>query len=351
MRDLILMSLHNLIREPDIARAYGLLDEWSAQAENQLYKAACHYLIHYVIPTLNGIDCHARPLPLWVDQILFHPPVEKVEDVATWLSLFPGTSCEGLHERKNEFGGYFGTYIPTETLEELKTKNIGLYFSPNGNNGKRNIENTDKLNACFADFDDGTKEAQLATIRRLPITPSVIVESGRGYHAYWLFAAPERDKVLWRRIQKKIIAVCGSDPKICNPDRLMRLPFSWHTKTDDKKLVTIFEYSQRRYAMKDVEVAFPPEPERTYVGPSAKPRGLKVPDIASLGPNHRHGTLLEETGRIYANLPVEKAGDARSAMKYWYFNSSNPPKAHWEKETDDMCDDVERKEYGRIISR
>jgi hypothetical protein len=351
MRDLILLSLQNLIKEPDVATAYGLLDEWGTRAEDPLYKAACHYLIHYVIPTLNGIDCHARPLPLWVDRLLFHPPVSEVLNVSTWLSLFPGTSCEGLYERVNGFGGYFGTDIQDEVINRLKEENIGLYFSPNGNNGKRNIENTDRLNACFADFDEGTKESQLALIRSLPLTPSIIVESGRGYHVYWLFTAPERDKVLWRRIQKKIIAVCGSDPKICNPDRLMRLPFSWHTKTDDKKLVKIVEYSQRRYSMNDVEIAFPPEPERQYTGPSAKPRGLKVPELAHLSPNHRHGTLLEETGRIYANLPIEKAADARAAMKYWYFHSSNPPKTYWESETDDICDDIEKKEYGRVVSR
>lgn len=351
-RMLYLYSLHELVSRPALGAAVSLLSGWSVNAKGRnVAAAACHYLTHNVIPMLQEGGTPSDVIPAWVDRALFHPPLETVSTVDEWLSLFPGTSCEGLYERVEGFGGYFGTNIPSSLIEELKTKNIGLYFSPNGNTGKRNIQNTDRLNACFADFDEGPKEEQLKLIRSLPLKPSAIVESGRGYHVYWLFEAPEKDKELWRRVQKTIIKVCKSDPKICNPDRLMRLPYSWHTKTDEKKLVQLVEYTTVRYTLAEVEVAFPPEPLPRYVGPSNKPRNLKLPELTSLTPNMRHGTLLEEVGRTYANLPREKAVDARAGLKYWYFHSCKPPKAWWEKEADDVCDDIEKKEYGAIVSR
>jgi len=290
-------------------------------------------------------------VPVWVDRALFHPPLESISNVREWLSLFPGTACEGLYERVKGFGGNFGTNIPKELIEELKTKNIGLYFCPNGNTGKRNTENTNRLNACFADFDDGSKDDQMALIRSLPLKPSIIVESGRGYHAYWMFEPPETNKELWRRVQKTIAKVCKSDPKICNPDRLMRLPFSWHTKTDDKQVVRIVEYTVIRYTLAEVEVAFPPEPVPRYVAMNNRPRDLRIPELTTLTPNQRHGSLLEETARAYAHLPTEKAPAARAGIKYWYFHSSKPPKDWWESEADAVCDDIERREYGRVVSR
>lgn len=351
-RQLYLYSLHELVRRPAFEAAVSLLSGWSGNAKGRnVASAACHYLTHNVIPMLQEGGTPSDWIPVWVDRALFHPPLQSVSNVSEWLSLFPGTACEGLYERTKGFGGHFGTNIPNELINELKTKNIGLYFCPNGNTGKRNTENTNRLNACFADFDDGSKEEQMDLIRSLPLKPSAVVESGRGYHVYWLFEYPETDKELWRRVQKTIAKVCKSDPKICNPDRLMRLPFSWHTKTDDKRLVQVVEYTSVRYTMADVEVAFPPEPIPRYVAMTDRPRDLRIPELTTLTPNQRHGSLLEETARVYANLPQGKAAAARAGIKYWYFHSSKPPKAWWESEADAVCDDIERREYGSVVSR
>lgn len=351
-RAIILDSLQHLIERPDVNVAVDCLADWSNKSKNKnIWAAACLYVTHFVIPSLNGEDCSLKKLPLWVDQVLFHPPLEKITNIDEWLSLFPGTACEGLYEREERFGGYYGTLISDETLKGLKTQNIGLYFSPNGHTGQRNAKNTDRLNACFADFDDRTKEEQLAFIRTLPLKPSIIVESGRGYHTYWMFQSIETNKELWVRIQKAIIGVCKSDKNICNPDRLMRLPWSWHTKTDNKKLTRIFEYTTKRYKMSEVEVAFPPEPIKVFVFSNTRPRDLRVPVITTLLPEQRHDGLKTETARIYAKLVREKAGSAREAMKFWYFHSSKPPKTYWEREADSMCDHYERLEYGSVVSR
>ena len=374
-RSIYLDGLHGLAQSAALGAAIALLSDWCLKAKGQnLAAAACYYLTHNVLPMLQAGVEPKGSVPRWVDAVLFHPPLQEVNTVAEWLSLFPGTECEAIDDREHyydekgndrevgigceapqgaerRFRGKYGINIPLEVIETLKSKNRGLYFSPNGHTGQRSIPTTDRLNACFADFDEGTKEEQMGKIVNLSLTPSAIVESGHGYHVYWLFRSSEVDKELWRRIQTKIIEVCGSDKTIKNPDRLMRLPFSWHTK-EEPKMVTIVSYSPIRYSLADVEVAFPPEPIRRYVGGTVdNVRGLRVPKITSLGVGTRHGTLEEECARLYARLAKEHANAARSSMKTWYQASCSPLKGSWEKEVDDMCDWCERKEYGMVVSR
>jgi len=55
-------------------------------------------------------------------------------------------------------------------------------------------------------------------------TPTLIIASGHGVHAYWRLAEPMTDMALWTRYQKGLIALLGSDGAIHDPARIMRLP-------------------------------------------------------------------------------------------------------------------------------
>lgn len=348
-----MIYLQEMDRTKTLRQAMDLLKAWSEEAKGQnVTAAACFYLTHFVIPTLQGI-APSLYLPRWVDTALFHPPLESIETVDEWISLFPETSCEALHERKGREEPRYGAWIPlgqkvtAERIIKAREGNYGLYFTPNSVRGHRSSEAVYQSNACFADFDLGDKESQMKVIESLPIKPSAIIESGNGYHVYWLLSKPTDKLELWKRIQKKIIALCGSDPKIKNLDRLMRLPFTWHTKKDPKLFVTIKLYTQARYTIEELEIAFPPEPERVYKPyEEARPKSIQLPSMTPLAPGGRHGALEEETAKMYAGLPMEKSKDAREALKYWYSRSCQPLKSYWEREVDEMCDWVERKQYG-----
>lgn len=363
-----------LAREPHVLNAYSLLKAWSEHAKGQnLSSAACHYLTHFVIPNLEGYVEQERVLPRWVDESLFHPVPESISSHEEWLGLFPGTGieviddrfwyvdesgtsqevplgCEPPNEARRHFRGSLGVNIPSEMLSTLKTQNRGVYFTPNGYAEKRVEANVYRLNACFADFDKGSKETQMGVIRSLPLPPSAIVESGRGYHTYWLFKGAETDKVLWRRVQTSIIERCGSDAAIKDANRLMRLPFSWHCK-DTPVEVRIVEYSTRRYTLAEIETAFPPKPVKIFTLSGGHPRELRIIQPTVLRKDERHPALVQETGRIYAKLPQEKAYAARQQLKIWYQASCKPLKTYWESEVDELCDWMEQKEYGAVVSR
>lgn len=92
MRDLVILSLHNLVREPDVARAYALLDEWGALAEYPLHKAACHYLIHFVVPAVRLGTPVAAPVPAWVDEALFSPSRARQDGKPPIVHYYEGSA-------------------------------------------------------------------------------------------------------------------------------------------------------------------------------------------------------------------------------------------------------------------
>ena len=62
--------------------------------------------------------------------------------------------------------------------------------------------------------------------------PSMIVNSGHGFHCYWLLDEPLIDLDLWSRHQQALIDELGSDPCIKDAARIMRLPGFLNVKGD-----------------------------------------------------------------------------------------------------------------------
>lgn len=77
----------------------------------------------------------------------------------------------------------------------------------------------------FADWDDvDPAQAQsLISSKKLP-QPNLIVHSGHGIHGYWKLIDPVTDMAAWRRAMERLIVKAGSDAKIKDPPRIMRVP-------------------------------------------------------------------------------------------------------------------------------
>ena len=99
----------------------------------------------------------------------------------------------------------------------------------------------------------------LSLLLALPSPPSVIVNSGHGIHAYWLFHepmdvadSPELVEQIERTLHLLADLVAG-DPAVCEVSRLMRLPGTRNTKRGGKVPVEILHLSAARYELSDVE--------------------------------------------------------------------------------------------------
>lgn len=130
-------------------------------------------------------------------------------------------------------------------------QNIYVGANPRYGDGKRGDKNVQIARAVFADLDKGctadTAKERIAAAA-LP-TPSMLIESGGGIHAYWLLTEPLRDMAAWVAIQKGLINALDSDKTICNAERIMRLPGSRNVKPDrpGQPLCRIIAMKDERY--------------------------------------------------------------------------------------------------------
>ncbi len=114
----------------------------------------------------------------------------------------------------------------------------------------------------FKDYTGGEEEAR-KRIREFQFQPSIIVETGNGFHCYWLFKEPlkiEEDYIWFESINKGIAEYLGAD-RCWNIDRILRVPntLNFPTKTKKKKgvhrikEVKIIEFNEKRYEPSDFE--------------------------------------------------------------------------------------------------
>lgn len=104
-------------------------------------------------------------------------------------------------------------------------KSRGLYFCPNSG-GHKDFDIT-RFNAVFVENDDLPIDEQLKKLQSSPLPPSILVQTRRSVHAYWL-THPGIDEEEWRRVQSMIIDYFDGDRSNKNPSRLMRLPLFDH---------------------------------------------------------------------------------------------------------------------------
>lgn len=112
-----------------------------------------------------------------------------------------------------------------------------------------------------------TRDKAMELLHALPLDPSIIVDSGYGYHAYWLFNEPfltpssvERDEAniasnKWQASFRQQAANRGGwtvDPTF-EIARILRLPGTLNHKFDTKNAVTVVENDGKRYNLSDLE--------------------------------------------------------------------------------------------------
>lgn len=127
--------------------------------------------------------------------------------------------------------------------------------------------------ASFVDFDGGISfdEASMRVDSLgLPL-PTLIVFTGHGYHFHWRLSE-SADKAEWTELQKDLAAALGSDPKVCNAERIMRLPGFRNWKKDDGATAVIIESDpDRRFKLADLRAIVPIREQAPFPPPPAAP--------------------------------------------------------------------------------
>jgi hypothetical protein len=166
--------------------------------------------------------------------------------------------------------------------EALNREGFGVYFAPCLRKGKQGKADSAALvPALWVDIDcDGAahqRDQNLTTLKNFDPAPSFIIDSGGGWHGYWLLDEPcqlqgdvDRQKIA--AILRGLFAALGGDPEyVKTVAGIMRLPDSVNTKPErGGVVVTVVEcYAERRYPL-DTFTWLESQPQQTSFD------GLKV---------------------------------------------------------------------------
>lgn len=192
---------------------------------------------------------------------------------------------------------------PPDTLEDV-------YFSVHpsirikGPNKRATKEEIEAINCVYADFDlkdfENSKGLIAEHIKRLKPPPSVVIDSGGGYHCYWLLEEPfvlstELKMEIASDIQKNWVVYVGGDLAVHDLARVMRVPGTYNYKYGNPKPVQVMHESySKTYTLAGLQECLPQTDrhrgEKTYTVPKpVQPNDLSFQEIVDLASKAKGG--------------------------------------------------------------
>jgi hypothetical protein len=173
---------------------------------------------------------------------------------------------------------------------------------------------SDVTDVMWADFDGkaypGGKGQAFAALAQIAPQAQIVVDSGHGFHAYWLLDGLEPFEEV-REVMKGMTVLAGAD-RTHDKARILRVPGTHNHKTDPAVPVRIlrFDTMARRHRLSDfidyAEAGSPPPPERTaqawgpgedYEGRGWETSSEKAPKF---GPGERNNGMTRLAGIMFA---------------------------------------------------
>ena len=229
--------------------------------------------------------------------------------------------------RSGRFGHYWlkqsklTQWWPTQTIPNPPTVQEDIYFGVHPSRVSKEptqrttIEDIQAVNALYADIDAkdyGSKTAAAEHIKQLDHKPSVIVDSGGGYHCYWLFEKPfVLDSLLKEEIAKSLqerwVTYVGGDKAVHDLARILRLPGTLNYKYDPPRRVRVVASNYDRvYDPVGLEKRLPAVDEHRGVDDDkpaipqvAKPNTLGLQEIVSKAQAAKGGEKFTELWRAW----------------------------------------------------
>jgi RepB DNA-primase N-terminal domain len=158
-------------------------------------------------------------------------------------------------------------------LCRLSASGAGVFVTINETNGRgRTAADVVRVRSLFVDLDEVA-----ALPEKFHAEPHIISESSRGkWHAYWLVRDCSPGE--FGPLQQRLIRAYGSDPKVKDLSRVLRVPGFVHQKVKDgvrsmpfrSRLVEAHE--RPAYAVEAAVAGLPEERERAREGAGQRPR-------------------------------------------------------------------------------
>lgn len=197
-----------------------------------------------------------------------------------------------------------------EGAESYQRKGAGLFVQVNA--GQRGAQNVTHPRALFADDD---RKNHALDLSKCP--PSITVESSLGKRQYyWLLVEADRTVAAlprWKEGQEQLIAALGTDPKMKNRDRVLRLPGTLHLKNRaaPHRVCILDFHPERLYSIDTVIAAYPATVKKRKVVKQFQDRGEFIELADELGLLD-HNRKCENNGihGVCPNADKHSNGDA-----------------------------------------
>jgi hypothetical protein len=193
----------------------------------------------------------------------FYPPGRgfKVEVRAIWPKERGGNRSP--QSRVTDILEFPDLYHRAMTLNK-QGYGIFIGINPRPPSGKKEQEDIRDIVCLWADVDSknfaGGKPEARKRIEEFPVEPTIVVDSGNGFHAYWILEEPiidrtDDDTAAFKQTMVGIARAVGGDVQVRNIDRIFRLPGTLNTKNGNSlKPVRIVSASpERLYSLGDFD--------------------------------------------------------------------------------------------------
>ncbi|HVP89931.1 MAG TPA: hypothetical protein VMS75_01820, partial [Terriglobales bacterium] len=89
------------------------------------------------------------------------------------------------------------------------------------------------------DFENGGKEAALRSVEAFPLRPTIIVDSGHGYHLYWVLEQPllgmkDERLFVFKQVLAGVVKALGADQSKIDHVACLRLPGTTNRKDEEE---------------------------------------------------------------------------------------------------------------------
>ena len=186
------------------------------------------------------------------------------------------------------------------------------------NDGGDKASDITECRAFFVEWDDKPIEWQLTAWQDLglPEPTLQVITGNKSVHCYWVLDEP-CTVMQWTNIQLRLIHLCGSDPALKDPCRVMRVPGFKHTKTGN--LAEVVHSSGKCVTLRELDTLLPLIPKR---GIKRKVAGYDSGTMAEVADAIKHIPPRPGTGTgtypMYRNIlwglikACEEAGGTRA---------------------------------------
>lgn len=184
------------------------------------------------------------------------------------------------------------------------------------------------VNALFGEYDAkdySSKADALTAVESVNPAASIIIDSGGGYHAYWLLdgtweLTTDADREKAKDIQARWVEYVGADTASKDLARVLRVPGTHNLKYEDKPIVSFVKYDIGLLYDLDELIALLPKPQAQPLNYDAAPavdtiddrrlaayldRALReeIANVALAGDGLKHPTLRDAAVKVGSLIP------------------------------------------------